>query len=69
MNIKNDNKQHINVAAYLRMSTEHQQYSIDNQVQFIQKYADDHNMMIVRIYDDEGKAVSLQSEEITLKGL
>lgn len=56
MNIKNHNKQHINVAAYLRMSTEHQQYSIDNQMQFIQKYADDHNMMIVRIYDDEGKS-------------
>jgi DNA invertase Pin-like site-specific DNA recombinase len=56
MTIKNDKKQNINVAAYFRMSTEHQQYSIDNQVQFIQKYADDHNMVIVRAYDDEGKS-------------
>ena len=56
MNIKKDNKQSHRVAAYLRMSTEHQQYSIDNQMQFIQKYADDHNMMIVRTYDDEGKS-------------
>lgn len=56
MSIKSDNKQSIKVAAYLRMSTEHQQYSIDNQIQFIQKYADDHNMNIVRIYDDEGKS-------------
>lgn len=56
MNIENDNKQRVNVASYLRMSTEHQQYSIDNQVQFIQKYADDHNMVIVRSYDDEGKS-------------
>lgn len=32
-------------AQYLsRMSTEHQQYSIDNQREYIMKYADDHNI-------------------------
>ncbi|EPA3074495.1 recombinase family protein [Enterobacter cloacae] len=56
MNIKNEDKHDISVAAYLRMSTEHQQYSIDNQMQFIQKYADAHNMSIIKVYDDEGKS-------------
>lgn len=56
MNIKNEDKHNISVAAYLRMSTEHQQYSLDNQMQFIQKYANDHNMIIIKIYDDEGKS-------------
>lgn len=49
-------KDKILVAQYLRMSTEHQQYSIDNQKQYIQKYAEDHNMEIIYTYDDEGKS-------------
>ena len=50
----NNNK--ILVAQYLRMSTDHQQFSIDNQAEFIQKYAEDHNMQIIHTYDDEGKS-------------
>lgn len=46
----------INVAQYLRMSTDHQKYSLDNQAQFIQKYANDHNMEIIHSYDDSGKS-------------
>lgn len=38
------------------MSTEHQQYSIDNQSDVILKYATDHNMEVVRTYSDAGKS-------------
>jgi DNA invertase Pin-like site-specific DNA recombinase len=43
-------------AKYVRMSTEHQQYSIDNQVEAINRYARDHHMEIVRTYTDSGKS-------------
>jgi len=36
------------VAQYLRMSTEHQQYSIDNQAAAIQEYAREHGFTVVR---------------------
>jgi len=43
-------------AAYARMSTEHQAYSIQNQLSAIQEYADQHAMTLVRTYADEGKS-------------
>lgn len=43
-------------AKYVRMSTEHQQYSIDNQADAISRYAREHNMEIVRTYTDSGKS-------------
>jgi DNA invertase Pin-like site-specific DNA recombinase len=43
-------------AQYVRMSTEHQQYSIDNQSDAISAYAKTHNMEIVRTYADAGKS-------------
>jgi len=43
-------------AQYLRMSTEHQQYSSDNQAAAIRKYADDKGFEIVSTYSDEGKS-------------
>jgi len=43
-------------AKYVRMSTEHQQYSIDNQTTMIDRYADQHHMQIVRTYIDSGKS-------------
>jgi DNA invertase Pin-like site-specific DNA recombinase len=46
----------IPVAQYLRMSTEHQQYSLENQAAAIQKYADDHNFQVVRTYSDAAKS-------------
>ena len=46
----------ISVAQYLRMSTEHQQYSTANQSIAILKYAADHHMDIVRTYADHGKS-------------
>lgn len=43
-------------AAYVRMSTEHQQYSTENQREVIDAFADLRNLDIVRIYADEGKS-------------
>ena len=46
----------IRAAIYARMSTEHQQYSTENQSDVIREYAAKHNMEIVRTYADEGKS-------------
>lgn len=43
-------------AQYVRMSTEHQQYSTENQGDAIRQYADTHGFEIVRTYADEGKS-------------
>ena len=43
-------------AQYLRMSTEHQQYSLENQSTAIQKYADAHSFEVVRTYSDAAKS-------------
>jgi DNA invertase Pin-like site-specific DNA recombinase len=43
-------------AAYVRMSTEHQQYSTSNQMDVINEYAKRRNFRIVREYSDEGKS-------------
>ena len=43
-------------AQYVRMSTEHQRYSIENQSAIIERYAARHNMEIVRTYSDSGKS-------------
>ena len=43
-------------AEYVRMSTEHQQYSTENQADRIRDYAQHHNIEIVRTYADEGKS-------------
>jgi DNA invertase Pin-like site-specific DNA recombinase len=46
----------IPVAAYVRMSTEHQQYSTENQLDRIREYASHRGMEIVRVYEDAGKS-------------
>jgi DNA invertase Pin-like site-specific DNA recombinase len=52
----------IRAAQYVRMSTEHQQYSIENQSVSIANYAGTHRMQVVRTYADEGKSgLTLQS--------
>jgi len=43
-------------AQYVRMSTEHQQYSTENQGDSIREYAEGHGLEIVRTYADEGKS-------------
>ena len=42
--------------AYLRMSTEHQQYSTDNQMAVIERYAADNDMELVATYSDEARS-------------
>jgi len=51
-----ENSQLIRAAAYVRMSTEHQQYSTNNQMDVILEYAARRGMEIVRKYSDEGKS-------------
>ena len=46
----------IPVAQYLRMSTEHQQYSFENQAAAIEKYARERKFDIVRTYSDAAKS-------------
>ena len=46
----------IRAAEYVRMSTEHQKYSTENQADAIRSYAEQHQMEIVRTYSDAGKS-------------
>ena len=46
----------IPAAQYLRMSTEHQQYSLDNQAEALQRYAEGYGFLIVKTYTDAGKS-------------
>lgn len=46
----------IPVAQYLRMSTDHQQYSLDNQADAIARYAEAHGFRIVKTFSDEAKS-------------
>ena len=39
---------------YVRMSTDHQKYSTENQKEVIKEYADSHGMTIVKTYADDG---------------
>ncbi len=56
-------------AEYVRMSTEHQKYSNENQRDVIREYAEKHNMDIVRSYADDGKAVCALRGVMHLNGL
>lgn len=46
----------LRAAEYVRMSTEHQQYSTENQSDAIRDYAAAHNMEIIQTYSDAGKS-------------
>lgn len=46
----------IRAAQYVRMSTDHQKYSTENQADVLQRYANARGMEIVRTYADEGKS-------------
>ena len=46
----------LRAAQYVRMSTEHQQYSTTNQIEAIGRYAKGHNMEVVRSFIDAGKS-------------
>ncbi len=46
----------VRAAEYVRMSTEHQRYSTENQADAIRRYAAERGIEIVRTYADEGKS-------------
>jgi DNA invertase Pin-like site-specific DNA recombinase len=46
----------LRAAQYVRMSTDHQKYSIQNQSDAIAEYAERHGFSIVRTYADEGRS-------------
>lgn len=46
----------LDAAAYVRMSTEHQQYSTANQLDVIQEFARTRGLIIKIVYSDEGKS-------------
>jgi DNA invertase Pin-like site-specific DNA recombinase len=46
----------VHAAEYVRMSTEHQQYSTENQADVIRSYAAARGIKIVRTYADEGRS-------------
>ncbi len=53
---QSDYDQRVPAAQYVRMSTEHQQYSTSNQADVIRDYATSRGYHIVRTYADEGKS-------------
>lgn len=46
----------VKAAEYVRMSTEHQKYSTENQGEVIRRYADQRGIELVRTYADHGKS-------------
>src|SRR5258706_11290099 len=59
----------IPAAQYLRMSTEHQQYSLENQSTAIQRYADSQGFEVVRTYSDAARSGLVLKRRITLRKL
>jgi DNA invertase Pin-like site-specific DNA recombinase len=53
---KTEPSKRIRAAEYVRMSTEHQQYSTENQADKIRDYARLQGIEIVRTYADDGKS-------------
>lgn len=55
-NLPQDDCPPIRAVEYVRMSTEHQHYSTENQQKVIRQYAEKHGMVITRTYVDAGKS-------------
>jgi len=56
MNRKENDRWMNCVAVYVRMSTEHQQYSTSNQMDVLREFAKRRGWEIVKMYSDEGKS-------------
>jgi DNA invertase Pin-like site-specific DNA recombinase len=56
-------------AQYVRMSTEHQQYSTENQSDVIRDYAEERGYEITRTYADDGKSGLNMEGRASLKGM
>ncbi len=50
-----DSNARVPASQYLRMSTEHQRYSLENQSSAIEKYAENHSFSIIRTYSDAAR--------------
>src|SRR5579863_6273405 len=59
----------IPAAVYLRMSTEHQQYSLENQLRLIRQYADQHGFDLIKMYSDAAKSGVLLKNRSGLRQL
>lgn len=55
-NVEGPNTEPMRAAQYVRMSTEHQRYSTENQSEAIAAYAAHRRITIVRTYSDEGRS-------------
>jgi hypothetical protein len=53
-------------AQYLRMSTEHQQYSLANQCTVIDKYAQSQGFVVVRAYSDQAMSGLVLREGVNI---
>jgi DNA invertase Pin-like site-specific DNA recombinase len=51
-----DEVREFRAAQYVRMSTDHQQYSTDNQADKINEYAEKRGIEIIKTYADDGKS-------------
>jgi DNA invertase Pin-like site-specific DNA recombinase len=61
--------QFVPAAQYVRMSTEHQQYSLENQSTAIQTYAESNGFEVVRTYSDAAKSGLVLRHRIGLRQL
>jgi DNA invertase Pin-like site-specific DNA recombinase len=59
----------VRAVAYLRMSTDRQRLSIENQLAFIREYAANNNFEITRLYADEGQSGLHIEKRSALKNL
>lgn len=49
-------EQYVPAVAYVRMSTDHQKYSTENQLDVIRKYAEARGLTILRTFEDSGRS-------------
>ena len=64
---ENEKNHRVRVAQYLRMSTDHQQYSLHNQSEYIKDYAEKNNMEITYTYNKASKSRSSNTDFHSLK--
>ena len=64
-NVCPQSRKALRAAQYVRMSTDYQQYSIENQAVVIATYAELQKLTIVRTYRDEGESgkISVHASE------
>ena len=51
-----ETEEDVPAVAYVRMSTDHQKYSTENQLEVIQSYASTRGLEILRVFEDSGRS-------------